>query len=345
MTGGETYSGSWSSDRRIAYTEWGGNICCSPSWIGVVASTMPNTGSRITQSGEDRDPDWSPDNAKIVFTSSRDGNGELYVMNPDGTAQTRLTTTPDAHEQTPTWSPDAAEIAYERGGHIWKMNANGTGQTDLGVAGFEPAWQPVAATGYPRPAGATPVRVPLVPSFESCTNPNRTHGTPLAHPSCAPPDVRASYLTFGRPEGETAQSVGQVRISVLPGDVGVRVSLTDVRRASDLADAPGWVDVVIPVRITDRLNGNFGSTPATVQDTSFNVSVPCTATADPSIGSTCAINTTANTIWPQLGLPVRQGKRTVWEFGQIAVWDGGEDRRMETYDDNTVLAVQGIFVP
>jgi hypothetical protein len=225
------------------------------------------------------------------------------------------------------------------------MNADGTGQRDLGVNGLDPAWQPTAGVGYPRPAGATPVRVPLVPAFEPCTAPNRSHGTPLAHPSCAPPDVKTSFLRFGSPGDEPPQSVGHVRVDVRPGDVGVDVSLTDVRRGSDLADATGWVEVQVPVRITDRHNGRFERTPATVQDTSFNVAIPCTATSDTSIGSTCSLTTTANTIWPAIGLPVHPGKRSVWELGQVTVWDGGDDGNPHTPGDNTVLAVQGVFLP
>ncbi|MBC6937586.1 MAG: hypothetical protein DWB42_17370 [Chloroflexi bacterium] len=38
---------------------------------------------------------WSPDGTQLVFMSRRDGNLELYKMNADGTAQTRLTNTSD----------------------------------------------------------------------------------------------------------------------------------------------------------------------------------------------------------------------------------------------------------
>ena len=36
-------------------------------------------------------PAWSPDGSKIAFESGRDGNLEIYVMNADGSGQTRLT--------------------------------------------------------------------------------------------------------------------------------------------------------------------------------------------------------------------------------------------------------------
>src|SRR4029079_142199 len=42
--------------------------------------------------------------------------------------------------------------------------------------------------GYPRPLAASPIQVSLVPAFAECTGAsNRTHGPPLAYPSCAPP--------------------------------------------------------------------------------------------------------------------------------------------------------------
>ena len=40
----------------------------------------------------------------IAFLSDRDGNGEIYVMNADGTGQTRLTNNP-ALDWFPAWSP------------------------------------------------------------------------------------------------------------------------------------------------------------------------------------------------------------------------------------------------
>ena len=54
--------------------------------------------------------------------------------------------------------------------------------------------------GYPRPAGATPLRVPLVTAYNQCTSPNRVHGPPLASPSCSPPSQSSQHLTVGTPD-------------------------------------------------------------------------------------------------------------------------------------------------
>lgn len=56
-------------------------------------------------------PCWSPNGKRIAFTSTRDGNQELYVANADGSDMQRLTSDPaiDAH---PAWSPDGTAIAF-----------------------------------------------------------------------------------------------------------------------------------------------------------------------------------------------------------------------------------------
>lgn len=47
-----------------------------------------------------------PENGKIAFASTRDGNPEIYVMNADGSEQTRLTNSP-AYDDVPDWGPAA----------------------------------------------------------------------------------------------------------------------------------------------------------------------------------------------------------------------------------------------
>jgi len=50
---------------------------------------------------------------KIAFSSNRDGNAEIYVMNADGTDLMRMTHDP-APDTNPVWSPDGTRFAYNR---------------------------------------------------------------------------------------------------------------------------------------------------------------------------------------------------------------------------------------
>jgi Tol biopolymer transport system component len=66
---------------------------------------------RLTHSpGENADPSWSPDDRRIVFSSAREANPDIYVMNADGTQVRRLTK--DAAADGPAWSPDGSTIAF-----------------------------------------------------------------------------------------------------------------------------------------------------------------------------------------------------------------------------------------
>ena len=53
----------------------------------------------------------APDTAKIAFSTSRDGNVEIYLMNPDGSEQVNLTHTP-SDDTFPVWSPSGEQILF-----------------------------------------------------------------------------------------------------------------------------------------------------------------------------------------------------------------------------------------
>jgi acyl-homoserine lactone acylase PvdQ len=211
------------------------------------------------------------------------------------------------------------------------------------------------ARGYARPKGATPLRVSLVPAYRACSAPNRTHGAPLAFGSCAAPVQRSDYLTVGTGDanGKITNSVGSVRFDVAPGDplatgdqadVLVDASLSDVRNQSGLGDYAGELGVGSTLRITDRNNGSggpSGSDPATVSDLPLGVTMPCVATADPSIGGSCAVSTSLDSLVPGT---VREGDRSIWQLDQVTVSDGGSDGLVST-SPNTLFARQGVFVP
>lgn len=89
---------------------------------------------------------------QIAFDTDRDGNSEIYVMNPDGTGLMRLTNNA-ARDAEPFVSPDGTQILFvsDRDGDndIFVMNADGTGPTNLTSSpgsDNEPAWSPDGAT-------------------------------------------------------------------------------------------------------------------------------------------------------------------------------------------------------
>jgi hypothetical protein len=211
-----------------------------------------------------------------------------------------------------------------------------------------------SALGYVRPKGALTVRASLVPAFNECTAPNRTHGPGLAFPSCNPPAQASSYLTVGTPDvnGEAANSSGSVKLQALPGiaatpadeaDVRIQASLSDVRRrTTGLPDYTGELQLDLQLRITDKLNGSTPTDFATVADLPFAVTVACAATAATTTGATCGATTTADAVVPGA---VTELKRTMWEVGRIAVRDGGADSTAATTSGNGLFATQGLLVP
>jgi WD40 repeat protein len=87
----------------------------------------------------------------IAFTSERDGNSEIYVMNADGSALQRLTDDL-AYDAWPTWSPDGSQIAFmsDRSGNpdIYVMDADGSNLrqlTDHPANDIWPEWSPDGA--------------------------------------------------------------------------------------------------------------------------------------------------------------------------------------------------------
>jgi hypothetical protein len=209
--------------------------------------------------------------------------------------------------------------------------------------------------GYPRPMGASPLNVSLVPAYRQCLSYNATHGPPLAFPSCKPPLEESSVLTVGTPDanGKAARSIGTAKFGAIRGnpatpadeaDLRVQTSITDVRLQSDLSDYTGELQLEHIFRITDRFNAiapGGGTIKATMIEVPFPILMTCSATADPDVGGTCGASTTLDAVVPGA---IKEGKRTIWEMGQVYVMDGGSDGITSTHP-NTLFARQGIFVP
>lgn len=214
--------------------------------------------------------------------------------------------------------------------------------------------------GFPRPRGASPIRVPLVVAYDSCSSPNRSHGAPLSYGSCSPPLQSSSVLTVGTPDanGSAANLIGSVSFRAIAGDpttvadeadVELRAQITDVRNKPSGSDYVGRVLVSTTLQLTDNSNASETPAPGTLQKIPYEFPVDCVATADTSIGSTCSFVGRADSLVPGT---VIEGRRAIWEIGQVTVKDAGPNGTGYSAcpptcgdgDESTFLR-EGVFAP
>ena len=91
----------------------------------------------------------APETEKIVFVSKRDGNAEIYIMNPDGSQQVNLTQHP-AEDYDPAWAPNGKQIVFSSDRtdgvfDLYLMNPDGKNVQKVfkdNEYRREPAWSP-----------------------------------------------------------------------------------------------------------------------------------------------------------------------------------------------------------
>ena len=220
-----------------------------------------------------------------------------------------------------------------------------------------------AQATHPRPKGATPIRMTLVPAYAQCAAPNRTHGPSLAFASCNPPAQTSAQATVGTPDafGGAANANGHLRLTQfanfnMEADMLVDVVLNDVRcvptgarcgmpNASGPADYSGEMQFSFAFRLSDHWNATTpggGTDAATIQDYTMNGAWPCVQSGSTSIGSTCNLDSSLNAFMPGA---VKPSKRAVWELDAVRLYEGGADGDGDTSADNTVFMRPGVFIP
>ncbi|NJN65939.1 MAG: DUF5050 domain-containing protein [Chloroflexaceae bacterium] len=142
--GGDSGSPTWSPDgTRIAFQS-GNGVSPGSYEIYVMDADGTNQAPITSNSAMDYRPSWSPDGTQIAFSRMNEG---IYVINSDGTNETRRTSGSDLY---PSWSPDGSQIAFFRTSNkgIYVMDADGsnqqllTTQTTSNLFGSTVNWSP-----------------------------------------------------------------------------------------------------------------------------------------------------------------------------------------------------------
>ena len=148
--------------------------------VSTGPQSTPCCGSRFVGGSDSGDRVFF-ETAGSLVAGDMDSDLDIYERFP-GTATTALVSGGPVSALFKGASADGTRVLYETAG---AHRATDTDAPRVDVYKAEVA----STAGHLRPAGATPLRIALVPAAQECTTPNRQHGPPLAFSSCAPPHL------------------------------------------------------------------------------------------------------------------------------------------------------------
>src|SRR5688500_1786956 len=95
----------------------------------LAAEEKPNSSKQAALAKEVRTKGW------IVFSAQKaQGDWDLFLMRPDGSARRNITNTEDFHEAAARFSPDGQRILYYRIPRASKLDNNNYGTFELVIA-------------------------------------------------------------------------------------------------------------------------------------------------------------------------------------------------------------------
>ena len=145
----ETSEGTWmnvdvSPDGRRVIFDLLGDLYTIPIEGG--AATRLTSGPAF-----DMQPRFSPDGSVVAFTSDRDGNNNIWVMNTDGSELRQVTKEANRDVNSPTWSPDGQYIFVRK--HFVRRRSLGAGEIWMYHMSGEAGLQVTERNGWQKDAG------------------------------------------------------------------------------------------------------------------------------------------------------------------------------------------------
>ena len=126
-----------------------GGVVALGAWVLGARTPAPPDAVRdlrklTFEAGVPREPAWSPDGARLAYTSDRAGNADIWIQSLGEPDPIRLTDSP-ARDTQPGWSPDGSQVAFRSdrdGGGIYVVAAAGGAARRVADHGSRPQWSP-----------------------------------------------------------------------------------------------------------------------------------------------------------------------------------------------------------
>jgi Tol biopolymer transport system component/agmatine/peptidylarginine deiminase len=330
------------------------NIAVGPAETVTCTFTNSKRGSIVVV--KDAQPNDAQD---FSFTAAGGLSPSSFQLDDDADA---------ALSNTRTFANVAAGSGYsiaETAVSGWKRSAascdDGSPVSNIDVGGGETVTCTFVNTKvlFDAPQAASRIQVAMVPDFRQTISASQcqarggatsTHQPPFALTSCNPPALaagtQAHFGSHAAADAELTVAPGNLVTPADEADVAIAVGLTDLRSGSagggDYNPNPSGDDLtlIFKARITDTLNGASLTAPATVSDRQFSTAVGCAGTADPSIGSSCSVSTSADAVEPGV---IKEGKQMVIQLFRVRLTDSGTNAIRGDADDRG-FAMQGYYV-